>query len=135
MSPSTAATTAQVFDNGVIKQASSKPATSSRGRLGIETARLALLGNLPESPFELNATKADHWHAVSYAAIASAGYDLVITTNVVHIASPTVTLGVIRGSGQTPKPVGRFILLYGAFKKNGKFGTERHAQVGQFHEN
>ncbi|KAF9542018.1 hypothetical protein EC957_002380 [Mortierella hygrophila] len=97
---------------------------SSRGRLGIKTGLLSLLGSQPEvtcqlteydhplfssihaytadlpvnnrvkTPLELNATKTEHWHAVSNAAIGSAGSDLVITTNVFHIASRTVASGV-----------------------------------------
>ncbi|KAF9142756.1 hypothetical protein BGX30_002292 [Mortierella sp. GBA39] len=155
MSPSTAATTAQVFDNGVIKQSKLVLEVASGSRQHIchfseaypeVTFQLteydnslfssihAYTANLPvnnrvKTPLELNATKAEHWHAVSNVTIGSAGSNQVITTNVFHIAPGLLPSGVVRGSGQTLKPGGRFILLYGAFEKNGKFSTESHAQI------
>ncbi|KAK3838363.1 MAG: hypothetical protein JOS17DRAFT_834218 [Linnemannia elongata] len=187
MSPTTTAT-AQVFDNGVIKQASElktgdkvflAPTDRNKNvilgalrpflnesKLVLEVASgsgqhvhhfssaypavtfqpteydtslfssiYAYTADLPannrvKSPLELDATKAEHWHAVSSAAINSAGYDLVITTNVFHITPWTVASGVIRGSGQVLKPGGHFV-LYGAFKKDGKFNTESNAQFDQ----
>ncbi|KAG0317040.1 hypothetical protein BGZ97_005992 [Linnemannia gamsii] len=187
MSP-TNATTAQVFDNGVIKQASelktgdkvflaptdrNKDVILDAIRPFLDESKLVLevasgsgqhvyhfsnaypevvfqpteydvslfssihayTADLPDNnrvkaPLELDATKEEHWHTVSNAAIASAGYDLVITTNVFHITPWTVATGIIRGSGQVLKP-GRHFVLYGAFKRNGKFSTESNAQFDQ----
>lgn len=84
--------------------------------------------NHVKTPLELDATNANHWNIVSDAAAASAGYDLVITTNVFHITPWTVASGVIRGSSQVLKTGGHFV-LYGAFKRDGKFSTESNAQV------
>ncbi|KAG0289630.1 hypothetical protein BGZ96_006850 [Linnemannia gamsii] len=189
MSPTTAtATTAQVFDNGVIKQASELktgnkvflPPTDrnkdvildalrpflDESKLVLEVASgsgqhiyhfsnaypevvfqptefdvslfasiHAYTADLPannrvKTPLELDATKAEHWHTISDAAAASAGYDLVITTNVFHITPWTVASGVVRGSGQVLKTGGHFV-LYGAFKRHGKFSTDSNAQFDQ----
>ncbi|KAF9338972.1 hypothetical protein F5H01DRAFT_374193 [Linnemannia elongata] len=86
--------------------------------------------NRVRAPLELDATKTEHWHAVSKAAIGSTGYDLVITTNVFHITPWTVATGIVRGSGQVLRSGGHFV-LYGAFKRNGKFSTESNAQFDQ----
>ncbi|KAF8924866.1 hypothetical protein BGZ47_003651 [Haplosporangium gracile] len=187
MSPPTsiATTTAQVFDNGVIKQASelktgdkvflaptdrNKDVILNALRPFLDESKLVLevasgsgqhvyyfsnaypkvtfqpteydtslfssihaytadlpANNRVKSPLELDATKAEHWSAVSNVAADSVGYDLVITTNVFHITPWTVASGVVRGSGQVLKPGGHFV-LYGAFKKDGKFSTESNAQ-------
>ncbi|KAF9901667.1 hypothetical protein EC991_005799 [Linnemannia zychae] len=185
MSPSTTATTAQVFDNGVIKSASELktgdkvflPPTDrnkdvildalrpflNNSKLVLEVASGsgqhvyhfsnaypkvifqpteydvslfssidAYTADLPannrvNAPLELDATKPGHWNAV---AQYSAGYDLVITTNVFHITPWTVTTGVVRGAGQILKPGGYFV-FYGAFKKGGKFNSESNVQFDQ----
>ncbi|KAF9132779.1 hypothetical protein BGW39_011361 [Mortierella sp. 14UC] len=89
--------------------------------------------NRVKAPLELDATKPEHWDAISNAAAAaqqSAGYDLVITTNVFHITPWTVATGVINGAGQVLKPGGHFV-FYGAFKKDGKFSSESNVQFDQ----
>ncbi|KAG0275676.1 hypothetical protein BGZ95_008508 [Linnemannia exigua] len=86
--------------------------------------------NRVKAPLELDATNTTHWDTISKAAAAvnhSAGYDLVITTNVFHITPWTVATGVVRGAGQVLKPGGHFV-FYGAFKKNGKFNSEGNVQ-------
>ncbi|KAF9081725.1 hypothetical protein BGX23_000523 [Mortierella sp. AD031] len=187
----TTATTAQVFDNGVIKQASelktgdkvflaptdrNKDVILEALRPFLDDSKLVLevgsgsgqhvyhfsnaypevtfqpteydvslfssihaytadlpANNRVKTPLELDATKTEHWQAIATAAVAqdhAAGYDLVITTNVFHITSWAVGSGVVRGAGEVLKPGGHFV-LYGAFKRDGKFSTESNAQFDQ----
>ncbi|KAF9922913.1 hypothetical protein FBU30_006967 [Linnemannia zychae] len=88
--------------------------------------------NRVKAPLELDATKPEHWDAILNASSEQGrtGYDLVITTNVFHITPWTVAQGVVRGSGDVLRPGGHFV-LYGAFKRNGKFSTESNAQFDQ----
>ncbi|KAF9985141.1 hypothetical protein BGZ65_011591 [Modicella reniformis] len=89
-------------------------------------------------PIELDATKQEHWKNIidvsrqerGEAETAHGAYDLVISTNIFHIASWEVGSGVVRGAGQILRP-GGFYIAYGAFKRNGKFSTESNAQFDQ----
>ncbi|KAF9304590.1 hypothetical protein BGZ74_001182 [Mortierella antarctica] len=85
-------------------------------------------------PLELDATDATHWEVIERAGRdlpqSEGKYDLVLTTNVFHITPWIVGQSIVRGAGRVLKSGGLF-LLYGAFKRDGKFNTESNAQFDQ----
>ena len=103
----------------------------------IDAYAMELPGHSINRPLELDATNGDHWSTVLQAGDQEDGhettsdngiYDLVLTTNVFHISSWVVGQSIVRGAGQVLKAGGHFI-LYGAFKRRGKFSTPSNEQV------
>ncbi|KAF9411233.1 hypothetical protein BGZ94_001408, partial [Podila epigama] len=76
-----------------------------------------------QAPIELDATDKSHWDNVE----RQGQVDLVLTTNVFHITSWGVGQSIVRGAGRILRSGGYFI-LYGAFKRDGKFSSESNAQ-------
>ncbi|KAF9371631.1 hypothetical protein CPB97_001843 [Podila verticillata] len=84
-----------------------------------------------KAPIELDATDAAHWAQVERAGrVGEDKYDLVLTTNIFHITPWIVGQSIVRGAGRVLQ-VGGFFVLYGAFKRHGKFNTESNAQFDQ----
>ncbi|KAF9997692.1 hypothetical protein BGZ65_006724 [Modicella reniformis] len=75
---------------------------------------------------QLDATNDEHWQQV----IQPAGYDLVMTTNVLHISPWAVSRSIVRGAGLVLKSGGSFV-AYGPFKRNGTFSTESNREFDQ----
>ncbi|KAG0052833.1 hypothetical protein BGZ83_002095 [Gryganskiella cystojenkinii] len=112
----------------------------------IDAHAMDLPGHSIRRPLELDATNPEHWSTVLRAGhrgekdegeevegvnLSLDGvYDLVLTTNVFHISPWIVGQSIVRGAGQVLKPSGYFI-LYGAFKKDGKFNAPSNEQFDQ----
>jgi hypothetical protein len=80
-----------------------------------------------KKPLELDATDAAHWDEIERAG-GEGKYDLVLTTNIFHITPWIVGQSIVRGAGRVLRS-GGFFMLYGAFKRDGKFNAESNAQV------
>ncbi|KAG0242717.1 hypothetical protein BGW41_003613 [Actinomortierella wolfii] len=87
-------------------------------------------------PLELNATNEAHWGEAlraGHSALQVSGsengpvYDLVLTTNVFHIAPWIVTESTVKGANRLLKP-GGFFIVYGPFKRHGQFNTESNRE-------
>ncbi|KAF8926671.1 hypothetical protein BGZ52_005332 [Haplosporangium bisporale] len=84
-----------------------------------------------KAPIELDATNAAHWAQVERAGrVGKDKYDLVLTTNVFHITPWIVGQSIVRGAGRVLQ-AGGFFVLYGAFKRHGKFNAKSNAQFDQ----
>ncbi|KAF9206693.1 hypothetical protein BGZ59_011542 [Podila verticillata] len=92
-----------------------------------------------KTPLPLDATNQDHWQKILESGQdgqptprdgSDGPYDLVVTTNVFHISPWIVGQSIVRGAGRVLKP-GGFLILYGAFKKDGKFNTESNKQFDE----
>ncbi|KAF9962200.1 hypothetical protein BGZ72_009276 [Mortierella alpina] len=88
------------------------------------------------TPLELDATKPEHWQRImdvgrqeQHDAMKGC-YDLVLVTNVFHISPWIVGESIVRGAGRMLKPGGTLI-LYGPFKKDGRFNTESNREFDQ----
>ena len=66
---------------------------------------------------------ASDWSAIAQLAPLSA----VFSANVIHIAPPAVTRGILSGSGRHLAP-GGLLILYGPFVENGRHSGEGNAR-------
>ncbi|KAG0014708.1 hypothetical protein BGZ81_000299, partial [Podila clonocystis] len=89
-----------------------------------------------KTPLPLDATTQEHWQKIleagqderpTFEDKNSGPYDLVITTNVFHISPWIVGQSIVRGAGRV-LTTGGHLILYGPFKKDGKFNTESNKQ-------
>ncbi|KAJ1980832.1 hypothetical protein H4R33_005388 [Dimargaris cristalligena] len=69
-------------------------------------------------PLFLDAANQTQWEPLAYHR-----YDLVLVTNLTHIAPWEVTLGLLRGAS-TILRTHRYLCIYGPFKRDGEFTTE-----------
>ncbi|KAF9167940.1 hypothetical protein DFQ26_002394 [Actinomortierella ambigua] len=101
-----------------------------------------------QPPLELNATDKSHWDQVLRAGHRALHhptkssvpfdeqqeqgpvYDLVMTTNVLHITPWIVTESIVKGAGQMLKPGGHLI-IYGPFRRHGIFSTESNREFDE----